>query len=56
VGLNQVVAATDIAAGKLAFTPAPNGIGATYATFGFKVEDNGGTANGGVRYPRRRPQ
>ncbi len=48
VALNQVVTAADVAAGKLVFTPAQNGVGPTYATFGFEVEDNGGTANGGV--------
>ena len=31
-----------------AFTPAPNANGAAYASFTFQVQDNGGTANGGV--------
>ena len=44
----RVIAASDITAGKLVFTPGSNGVGATYATFGFEVEDNGGTANGGT--------
>jgi ELWxxDGT repeat protein len=42
------VSSTDIAAGRLKFAPAANANGATYATFTFKVQDNGGTANGGV--------
>src|SRR5439155_562611 len=32
----------------LVFTPAANANGASYATFDFKVQDNGGTAIGGV--------
>ncbi len=38
----------DITAGLLKFTPAANANGATYASFTFQVQDNGGTANGGV--------
>ena len=38
----------DIAAGNLVFTPAANANGAAYASFTFQVQDNGGTANGGV--------
>ena len=38
----------DISAGKLKFTPAANANGAGYATFTFQVQDDGGTANGGV--------
>ena len=38
----------DITAGKLKFTPAANANGAGYASFTFQVQDNGGTANGGV--------
>ena len=34
--------------GDLVFTPAANANGAGYASFNFKVRDNGGTANGGV--------
>lgn len=44
----QSVAATDIAAGRLRYQPAPNGNGLTYASFTFQVQDNGGTAAGGV--------
>jgi len=39
---------TDISAGKLVFTPAANANGTGYASFTFQVEDDGGTANGGV--------
>ena len=39
---------TDITAGKLVFTPATNASGGGYASFTFQVQDNGGTANGGV--------
>src|SRR5438874_1626129 len=39
---------TDITAGNLKFYPAANANGANYASFNFKVRDNGGTANGGV--------
>src|SRR5438876_810933 len=34
--------------GKLVFAPAANEKGAAYASFDFKVRDNGGTANTGV--------
>ena len=47
VAANDFVAAADIAAGKLKFFPAANGNGAGYASFDFRVQDNGGTANGG---------
>ncbi|MCW2242495.1 VCBS domain-containing protein [Azospirillum canadense] len=40
-----VVAAADL--GKLTFTPARDANGTGYASFAFKVQDNGGTANGG---------
>ncbi len=35
-------------AGQLVFTPAANANGAGYASFTFQVQDDGGTANGGV--------
>ena len=38
----------DITAGLLMFTPAANANGAGYASFTFQVQDDGGTANGGV--------
>ena len=34
--------------GRLVFTPAANANGAGYASFTFQVQDDGGTANGGV--------
>jgi CshA-type fibril repeat protein len=40
------VAADDI--GKLTFTPAANASGNAYAKFSFRVQDNGGTSNGGM--------
>jgi VCBS repeat-containing protein len=44
VTANQVITAADIAAGKLVYTPGPDG---KDSSFGFEVHDNGGTANGG---------
>src|SRR5439155_758838 len=48
VTIGQFVTAADIGAGKLKLTPAANANGAGYASFTFKVHDDGGTANGGV--------
>jgi VCBS repeat-containing protein len=48
VTVGQTISVTDLDANKLVFTPAANGNGATYATFTFQVQDDGGTANGGV--------
>src|SRR5205823_4228506 len=48
VAAGQFVAASDVAAGKLRFTPAANANGASYADFAFQVQDDGGTANGGA--------
>jgi hypothetical protein len=48
VTLGQTIAVADITAGNLVFTPAANASGNGYANIGFKVKDNGGTANGGV--------
>lgn len=47
VSAGQEIDAADIAAGKLAFRPEPDGFGDAYASFGFQVRDSGGTANGG---------
>ena len=44
----QYVAAAEIAAGLFQFTPAPDANGTAYTSFGFQVQDDGGTANGGV--------
>jgi hypothetical protein len=48
VTAGQFVSVTDINAGHLVFTPAGNVNGNGYAHFTFQVEDDGGTANGGV--------
>ncbi len=49
VATNQFVTVADINAGNLRYASAPNGNGAPYASFTFRVQDNGGTSNGGVR-------
>src|SRR5204862_325884 len=48
VGVGQPVLAANINAGQLRFTPAINASGVAYASFTFQVQDDGGTANGGV--------
>jgi hypothetical protein len=53
VSAGQFINATDVTAGLLVFRPASNApsgaaTGAGYASFTFQVEDNGGTAGGGV--------
>ena len=48
VTANQSITAADITASKLVFIPAANASGTGYASIGFKVQDNGGTTNGGV--------
>ena len=48
VSVGQTVSLANITAGNLKFTPAANANGAGYASFTFQVQDNGGTANGGV--------
>ena len=48
VTAGQFVSVADINAGLLKFTPAANANGNGYASFTFQVQDNGGTANGGV--------
>lgn len=48
VSQGQFVQASDINAGKLKFTPAAQASGLGYASFEFQVQDNGGTASGGV--------
>lgn len=48
VSAGQFVSAADIAAGELVYTPVSEGSGNDYARFTFQVQDNGGTANGGV--------
>jgi ELWxxDGT repeat protein len=46
VSAGQFIPATAIAAGQLQFVPEANARGS--ASFGFQVQDDGGTANGGV--------
>src|SRR3954451_1197274 len=48
VNAGDSVSAANIAAGLLVFTPTAHSNGAPEATFTFQVQDNGGTANGGV--------
>ncbi len=48
VSAGQFIAVADIMAGKLKFTPAVNARGVNYANFTFQVQDNGGTAAGGI--------
>ncbi|WP_395612630.1 FG-GAP-like repeat-containing protein, partial [Allosphingosinicella sp.] len=48
VGSGVFVSAADIAAGHLYFQPVAGAYGANYASFTFKVQDDGGTTNGGV--------
>ncbi|WP_290661605.1 DUF4347 domain-containing protein, partial [Aquabacterium sp.] len=48
VTAGQVISAANVASGLLRFTPAANANGAGYTSFSFQVQDNGGTANGGV--------
>src|SRR5215210_786483 len=48
VTAGQTIAAATIVSGNLKFTPAAGANGAGYANFTFQVQDDGGTANGGV--------
>ncbi len=48
VTLGQVVTVADIVAGKLAYQPSPGANDPATGSFGFAVQDNGGTANGGL--------
>ncbi len=48
IGAGVFVSVTDIDAGRLYFQPDPDEFGDGYATFTFRVQDDGGTANGGV--------
>ena len=45
-GLSLTVA--DLAAGRLTFTPTHDANGSAYASFGFKMQDDGGTTGGGA--------
>ncbi|HEX2826786.1 MAG TPA: Ig-like domain-containing protein [Burkholderiales bacterium] len=44
----QTVSAADLASGNLRYTPAPDANGAAHASFAFRVQDDGGTSNGGA--------
>ena len=48
VTAGQTISLADIAGGKLRFMPAAGINGASVASFTFQVQDDGGTANGGV--------
>jgi hypothetical protein len=48
VTAGQFIPAASITAGNLTFVPDANENGSPYATFTFQVQDDGGTANGGV--------
>ena len=48
VTAGQFISVSDINAGLLVFTPAANAKGTGYASFTFQVDDDGGTANGGI--------
>jgi len=48
VNAGDFVTVNDINAGYLLFTPAANANGTNYASFTFQVQDDGGTANGGI--------
>src|SRR5262249_2983762 len=48
VTAGQFASVSDINAGLLVFTPAANANGTGYASFTFQVQDDGGTANGGM--------
>jgi VCBS repeat-containing protein len=48
VSAGQSVSVADIGAGLLKFTPDAEASGTGYASFTFQVQDDGGTANGGV--------
>ena len=47
VTVNQIIPVADITGGKLVYTPPPNKNGNALAAITFKVQDDGGTANGG---------
>ncbi len=48
VAAGQTVSLADLDAGKLVFAPAANASGDNYASFAFRVQDDGGKANGGI--------
>ena len=48
VTAGQFITLADITGGLFKYTPVANSNGLNYANFTFQVQDNGGTANGGV--------
>ena len=48
LSVGSTVTVADINAGRLVWTPAANANGTALTNFTFQVQDNGGTANGGV--------
>ncbi|MDB5384403.1 MAG: hypothetical protein JWM11_49, partial [Planctomycetaceae bacterium] len=48
VTAGQSIPVTDITGGLLKFSPAAGAVASPYATFTFQVQDNGGTAFGGI--------
>jgi VCBS repeat-containing protein len=48
VTVGQIVSLTDILANKLVYVPVQDHSGSPGTTFTFQVQDNGGTANGGI--------
>ena len=48
VTAGQMIPVADLSGGLLRFLPATNANGTPYTSFTFQVQDNGGTANGGV--------
>ena len=49
VGVGQIILFADIDSGNFVFSPASDASGTGYASFTFRVRDNGGTADGGIR-------
>ena len=47
VSLNQKIKASEIETGKLIFRPTTDTSGKDYANFTYRVQDDGGTDNGG---------
>ena len=51
---SQRIAGTDITAGRLVFTPAPDAHGSPYATFRFRVSDGTDDSASGLHHDRER--
>ena len=48
IAATDIITLADISAGRLKFKPAIDGAGVGYDSFTFQVQDDGGTANGGL--------